>query len=85
MVSAYLGALERPPQLGFAHYVVSATTPFTARDLAELHRDGPAVVGRLFPDYAETYERLGWRMFPRIDRVDVHARAPGRTRLEPAL
>src|SRR5690242_3166025 len=75
VVSAHLAALERAPRLGFARYVVSATTPFTADDLAELHRDAPAVVGRLFPEYAETYERLGWRMFPRIDRVYVNARA----------
>jgi UDP-glucose 4-epimerase len=75
VVSAHLAALERAPLLGFARYVVSATTPFTARDLAELHRDAPAVVGRLFPDYAEVYERLGWRMFPRIDRVYVNDRA----------
>ena len=75
VVSAHLAALGRAPQLGFARYVVSASTPFTAADLAELHRDAPAVVGRLFPDYAEIYERLGWRMFPRIDRVYVNARA----------
>jgi len=75
VVSAHLAALERAPRLGFARYVVSASTPFTAGDLAELHRDAPAVVGRLFPEYAEIYERLGWRMFPRIDRVYVNARA----------
>src|SRR3954451_16132015 len=75
VVSAHLAALERAPALGFARYVVSATTPFTPADLAELHRDAPAVVGRLFPEYAQLYERLGWRMFPRIDRVYVNARA----------
>jgi UDP-glucose 4-epimerase len=74
-VGAHLAALERAPQLGFARYVISATTPFTPGDLEELHRDAPAVVERLFPEYAEIYERLGWRMFPRIDRVYVNARA----------
>jgi len=75
VVSAHLAALEGAPRLGFARYVASATTPFTPGDLEELHRDAPAVVARLFPEYAEVYERLGWRMFPRIDRVYVNARA----------
>ena len=75
VVGAHLAALAKAPQLGFGRYVVSATTPFGPEDLEELHRDAPAVVGRLFPPYAEVYERLGWRMFPRIDRVYVNARA----------
>jgi nucleoside-diphosphate-sugar epimerase len=75
VVGAHLAALDKAPQIGFARYVVSATTPFGADDLEELHRDAPAVVGRLFPEYRDVYERLGWRMFPRIDRVYVNARA----------
>jgi UDP-glucose 4-epimerase len=55
--------------------VVSATTPFRPADLAELRRDAPAVVARLYPDYREVYDRLGWQMFPGIDRVYVNARA----------
>jgi UDP-glucose 4-epimerase len=80
VVTAHLAALERAPRLGFGRYVVSATTPFGPDDLADLHRDAPAVVERLFPEYRELYDRLGWRMFPRIDRVYVNARA--RTDLE---
>lgn len=75
VVTAHLAALDRAPQLGFGRYVVSATTPFGPEDLAELHRDAPAVVERLVPGYREVYGRLGWRMFPRIDRVYVNARA----------
>src|SRR4051812_26965294 len=62
-------ALDRAPRLGFGRYVVSATTPFGPADLAELHRDAPAVVERLAPGYRQLYDRLGWRMFPQIDRV----------------
>ena len=69
--------------IGFGRYVVSATTPFAPEDLEELHRDAPAVVARLFPDYAEVYGRLGWRMFPRIDRVYVNARARAELGWEP--
>jgi len=75
VVSAHLLALARGPALGFRRYVISATTPFTRADLAELPRNAPGVVGRLFPGYEDTYARLGWRMFPGIERVYVNARA----------
>jgi UDP-glucose 4-epimerase len=75
VVTAHEAALAAVPRLGFGRYVVSATTPFAPDDLAELRRDAAAVVRRLFPDYPELYGRLGWRMFPRIDRVYVNDRA----------
>jgi UDP-glucose 4-epimerase len=75
VVAAHVAALARAPELGFGRYVVTATTPFTPGDLAELRRDAPAVVERLFPDYRDVYDRLGWRMFPGIDRVYVNTRA----------
>ncbi len=75
MVDAHRLALERAPALGFGRYIVSATTPFTREDLAALRSDAPAVVARLFPDYAALYERLGWRMFAEIERVYDNARA----------
>lgn len=74
-VNAHLLALDRAPSLGFGRYIVSATTPFSPADLAELRRDAPAVVRRLFPEYQAEYERRGWRMFPGIDRVYVNERA----------
>jgi UDP-glucose 4-epimerase len=75
VVGAHLAALERAPHIRFGRYVVSASTPFGPGDLGELRRDAPAVIERLFPDYADLYERLGWRMFPGIDRVYVNSRA----------
>jgi nucleoside-diphosphate-sugar epimerase len=83
VVGAHLAAMAKAPQIGFGRYVVSATTPFGPDDLAELRRDAPAVVGRLFPDYTEVYERLGWRMSPGIDRVYVNARARAELHWEP--
>ena len=84
-MSAHLLALERAPEIGFGRYIISATTPFTRDDLAELRADAPAVVRRLFPDYEAVYERRGWRMFPSIERVYVNARARARARLVAAL
>src|SRR5690242_6982424 len=49
-VEAHLLAMERAAEIGFGKYIVSATTPFTLDDLAELRDDAPAVVARLFPD-----------------------------------
>ena len=75
VVSAHLLALERAPQIGFAKYVVSATTPFVRDDAAALAEDAPAVVRRLFPDQEAEYARRGWTMFPALDRVYVNERA----------
>jgi UDP-glucose 4-epimerase len=75
MASAHRLALERAAQIGFGRYIVSATTPFTRDDLAELRTDAPAVVRRHFPDYEEIYAERGWRMFAGIDRVYDNGRA----------
>ena len=75
VVSAHLAALERAQAVGFGRYIISATTPFTPHDLAELRDNAPAVVNRRVPAYAAEYERRGWKMFPSIDRVYVNERA----------
>lgn len=75
VVSAHLLALEAAPRLSFGRYIVSATSPFQPGDLAELNSGAPRVVRRRVPDYEEEYRRRGWRMFPRIGRVYVNARA----------
>jgi nucleoside-diphosphate-sugar epimerase len=75
VADAHLLAMARAPAIGFGRYIVSATTPFTAADLAGLRKDAPTVVRRLFPDQEAEYERRGWRMFGQIDRVYVNARA----------
>ena len=75
VVSAHMAALDRAPAIGFGRYIISATTPFTRDDLAELRADAPAVVARRAPGYAAEYERRGWRMFPSIDRVYDNQRA----------
>ena len=83
VVSAHRLALERAERIGFGRYIVSATTPFTRDDLAELRADAPAVVRRLFPDYEPAFERRGWSMFPSVERVYVNARARSELGWEP--
>jgi len=75
VVSAHLLALEKALQIGFAKYIISATTPFSKDDLVELRSNAPKVVRRLFPDYEQEYAGRGWKIFPRIDRVYVNERA----------
>ncbi|MGA8343514.1 MAG: NAD(P)-dependent oxidoreductase [Candidatus Sulfotelmatobacter sp.] len=75
VVSAHLLAAERAPAIGFRKYIVSATTPFLADDLADLRVDAPRVVRRRVPNYDAEYQRRGWKMFPSIERVYVNERA----------
>lgn len=75
VVSAHLLAIERAASIGFARYVISATTPFTREDLPALRAEAPAVVARHVPGYAALYAARGWRMFPGIERVYVNERA----------
>ena len=75
VVTAHQLALDRVPDLGFARYIISATTPFSREDLADLRVDAPAVVKRQFPAYEAVYDERGWTMFPTIERVYVNDRA----------
>ncbi len=84
VVSAHQRALDRAPELGFGRYIVTATTPFTRDDLAELAVDAPTVVRRRFPEYEAVFEPRGWRMFDAIERVYVNARAREDLGWEPA-
>lgn len=72
---AHLLALERAPAIGFARYIISATTPFTQDDLQDLKIDAPGVARRRVPGFDAAYESRGWKMFPSIDRVYDNAAA----------
>jgi nucleoside-diphosphate-sugar epimerase len=75
VVGAHLLALERAPEIGFAKYIVSATTPFRREDAEALAVDAASVVRALYPDVAAEYARRGWRLLPSLDRVYVNERA----------
>ncbi len=75
VVSAHRCAIARAPAVGFARYIVSATTPFGPEDLAGLRQEAPAVLRRVVPGYEALYAERGWRMFPSLDRVYVNTRA----------
>src|SRR5262245_33319857 len=75
---AHLVALDRAPDLGLDTFIISALTPFSPRDCADLITDAPSVVARYFPRYKDVYSKLGWSMFESIDRVYVAERAARR-------
>ena len=75
VVTAHLLAAQRAADIGFARYVVSATTPFAEDDLAELRTDAAAVFARRAPQAAAVWAERGWRFPRRLDRVYVNARA----------
>ncbi|QQV78907.1 NAD(P)-dependent oxidoreductase [Sphingomonas aliaeris] len=68
-VEAHVVALARAPEIGFGTFIVSAPTPFTRTDVADLKRDAPAVIARLYPDARELYARVGWSLPASIDRI----------------
>jgi len=66
VVDAHLLALDKAPTLGFARFIISATTPFAREDMPELRVDAPRVVARRVPEFAAEYARRVWTMFPSI-------------------
>ena len=74
-VNAHLLAIEKAGSLGFAKYIISATSPFSQSDLLALRYDAPGVLAKIFPDYETIYQSRNWMMMPTIDRVYVNESA----------
>lgn len=66
---AHLAALDKAPAIGFGTYIVSAPTPFTRADVAQLKHDAAAVIARHFPEAPALYAARGWELPERIGRV----------------
>lgn len=75
VVSAHLLAVGKAKEIRFGRYIVSAPTPFSRDDLAELRSDAASVVRRHFPQCEALYAARDWRPFPTVDRVYVSTRA----------
>ncbi len=74
-VSAHLLAIQQAERIGFAKYIISATSPFQDQHLPRLNTDAISVVRELYPDFGITYQQKGWKMNPQIDRVYVNKKA----------
>jgi UDP-glucose 4-epimerase len=75
VVTAHLLAADHAGKIGFGRYIISATTPFTVKDLLDLRSDARLPVRRRVPEYELEYARRGWKMLPMIDRVYINERA----------
>lgn len=83
VVSAHLLASQNAAKIGFKRYIISATTPFLAQDLAQLRTNAPQVLQKRMPKYVQIYKRLGWKMFDEIDRVYINKAAHNDLQWEP--
>ena len=75
VVSAHVLASEKASKIGFGKYIISATTPFLAEDLAELRSNATGPLLARIPQYEQVYRNLEWKMFEGIDRVYVNKAA----------
>ncbi len=75
VVTAHAAALNRASAIGFARYIISATTPFRPDDLPALRDRPAAVVAAHVPAVESVYRGLDFRLFDAIDRVYVNAKA----------
>ncbi|KAK1712048.1 oxidoreductase-like protein [Colletotrichum lupini] len=71
VVSAVVCGMEKAGKIGFGKYIISAPPPFAARStlLRRLDSDAGAVVAEVVPGCAAVFEKLGWTLLDRLDRV----------------
>ncbi len=75
VVDAHLLAIEKAPSIGFDKYIISATTPFTQKDLVALNSNAPKIVKSNYSNFSITYTNRKWKMFLTIGRVYVNEKA----------
>jgi UDP-glucose 4-epimerase len=75
VAGAHVLAAKKAATLGFARYVISATTPFVEDDLSLLRSDVASVVKQYVPGFEAPYRERGWRLPDTIERVYVNERA----------
>ena len=75
IVSAHTMAMTNAARIGFEKLILTATTPFSQSDAANLAVNMPAVLQNYIPDYVEQFNRKNWRMFQTLDRVYDNSKA----------
>ena len=71
VAEAHALALADEPAQPWRCFVVSGATPFTPADTERVWRDAPALLRERVPALAASFERHGWALPSRIDRVYV--------------
>ncbi len=75
VVHAHQLAAQQASTLKFRRYLISATSPLERAHCETLNQDPGAVLRTLYPQLEALYQRLGFALPARIDRVYVNARA----------
>lgn len=75
IVTAHVAAIEKVKDIGFGKYIISATAPFQKEHLKQLNADAKSLVENLFPEVKSIYEKKGWKLLPKIDRVYINQKA----------
>lgn len=75
---AHVTALDRAPEHGFDLFIVSAPTPFSRSEAAELKRDAAAVIEHHFPDAPALFAERGWALPATLGRIYDAAHAERR-------
>ncbi len=83
VVDAHIRALQQAPNLGFDKFIISANSPFTREDLAELRTDVGAVLRRRVPAYESIFADHGWCLPTEIDRLYVNEKARNTLKWQP--
>lgn len=74
VANAHASALENTAD-GCETYIISGTTPFQKEDCAELWHNAESVLKRRVPEFTHDFEKRGWKLPTRIDRVYDSAKA----------
>ncbi|MFI8418585.1 NAD-dependent epimerase/dehydratase family protein [Serratia sp. NPDC078593] len=82
-VNAHFAAIHYTPESGFDRFIISATTPFSPLHCNDIRQAAESVISKLYPDYIQLYQKLGWKMFPKIDRVYSNEKARKLLQWEP--
>jgi len=69
IVTAVHQALEHAPKQGFDRYIISAPTPFEAKDAPRVAKDLPALLQEKAPELAAAFVQNGWALPQGLDRV----------------
>jgi UDP-glucose 4-epimerase len=69
VVEAHVLALHKVQDILYDTFIISSNSPFQRSDRARLLTDAPGVLLQYFPSYKEAYDKLGWSMFKKVDRV----------------
>lgn len=84
-VEAHVLARDKAADIGFDRFIISATTPFSRDEAAELRASAPAVIGRHVAAAEAVFAARGFRLPSSIDRVYDNRRARERLGWAPVL